>query len=361
MIKKENIKRSIEKSWALTQAAGQWWLSEMSAMIPKDIKERLTPPTENIIISFENADAVVRRFDAQGSTVIRRESLKALEAMDMPLLPSYQTASIALPSENAFIDNFKVPVSARAKLHQAVSFEVKRRSPFRSDDALFDFSAVNNPDRQTLNVEWATIPANLIQRGKIIAQKLGYLPVAVGIAANTNKNLKYVFDRQKHSSPFRLDKPLAIMLLSFALFICVAIYAISARSGQVTEINREVSTLKAEAKQAGDTKAAVDKRLAALSLVASRTNEPKVLGILREVTNLMPNDTWVAEFNLKGNQLELIGYSAAASSLIERFATVPLFDHAHFRAPITPQANKNLERFDIAVTIRNREEGERAE
>jgi general secretion pathway protein L len=362
MLKKEAINNSFYKAKTFAQIGWRWWVSEMAAMIPESIIQKMASPKQSIVISFENANVVVRSFDARGVTEIHRVTLQALEAMDAPLQHAHATASIALPAENAFIDHFKVPMTARAKLRQAVSFEVKRRSPFRTDDALFDFSSTSMPGDKILNVEWATIPEDLIERSKAVAYKLGYFPTAVGIAANSNdKDLKYIFDRQKYSSRRRIGKPFAILAASVVFFVCVAFYAASQRASQAEALNNAASALKVQAQQAEATRESATRLQSALAFVSNRLGEPKVLDILAEVTSVLPNDSWVSEFNLKGNQLELVGYSANASSLIGHFSSTPLFEHAHFLAPITPQPNSNSERFDIAVTITGRQQAEAGE
>ena len=356
---KRAIYNFTRKARAVTAAAGHWWLSELAAMIPAPIRRTILRPADMAVIHIKGSEAVVRHSRAGNVTEIRREPLARLSQVVVSPVPSRRPALVLLDPEISYIDRFKVPAAAQARLRQAVSFEVERRSPFRSKDAPFDFSITGrNDNEKTFDIEWATIPADLVGIAQNNAHKLGYFPVAVGLPDTTQANLKYTFARQKLSRSFHPDRAMTVLLAALALFLGALIYAGHGYLAQAAAAADQIAALKPAAEKAQKTKTSAEAMLKALAVIAARTNEPKVLDVLEGVTTALPDDSWVSEFAINGDQLRLAGYSAAASSLPERLAAIPLFDHPQFRAAITPEAGDKggatIDRFDIGLTISGR-------
>jgi general secretion pathway protein L len=355
-----HIKRFAGAAAAGFSAALHWWLAELTAMLPAKIKQTFIEPRETTIITIARGNAIVSRIDAAGTpTEISRTPVDTLEAEPAIASSSRRIAVAALPPEAAYIGRFQIPAAAQARLRDAVSVEVGRRSPFRGTEALFDFRVDGRADDgKTLEIEWATVPAALVGSAQSTTRRLGYFPAAVGLAPPGHNILQYVFAQERTPLSFRLRPSTAAMIFSFLFLLAALAYATSHRLEQAAALDHEAASLKPTADTAQKTQATAGALQKALASLAQRAAEPRPVDILRAVTDALPDDSWVAEFTLNGNQLRLAGSSAIAPSLPERLAAVPLFDHPQFRAPITPQGNapggKNLDRFDISLMIPSR-------
>ncbi|MBP2685756.1 MAG: Fimbrial assembly family protein [Deltaproteobacteria bacterium] len=85
-------------------------------------------------------------------------------------------------------------------------------------------------------------------------------------------------------------------------------------------------------------------RIATLREEASASGEP--LQILRELTDRLPNGTWLLAFRLEGRKVDIEGFSPSASEIFPALTRDGRFRSVEFGAPITRQAD-NLERFKI--------------
>jgi general secretion pathway protein L len=334
-----------------------WWLSELSFLVPGFIRRGLTEPSNVAIVSVEGTEVAVKRFVSNDNVEVSRYLLDKIDAAALPADSPLGAAKIALPKAAAFVHQFQVPIAAQAKLGQAVAFEVERRSPFRKGDAVFGYSVIGkSDDGRSLNVEWATIPTVAVDKAKIIARKLGYYPVAVGLASDNPKELRQVFFKQKQPVVGKIGTTTILALL---ILVLAGAYALGARLEKAATLQQQVEEVKATAQNAQIARNSTEKMQAALNDVIAHMRYTRPVDIVREVTVTLPKDTWLSQLEIKNDQLKLVGYSASASGLLEKFAKVAIFNHPHFDAPITqanlsPGAESSAEHFDIGMTIHNR-------
>jgi len=85
-------------------------------------------------------------------------------------------------------------------------------------------------------------------------------------------------------------------------------------------------------------------RIAALREEASASGE--TLQILRDLTDRLPNGTWLLALRLEGRKVDIEGLSPSASEIFPALTRDGRFRSVEFGAPITRQAD-NIERFKI--------------
>jgi hypothetical protein len=85
-------------------------------------------------------------------------------------------------------------------------------------------------------------------------------------------------------------------------------------------------------------------RIAALREEASASGE--ALQILRELTDRLPNGTWLLALRMEGRKVDIEGLSPSASEIFPALTRDGRFRSVDFGAPITRQAD-NIERFKI--------------
>lgn len=84
----------------------------------------------------------------------------------------------------------------------------------------------------------------------------------------------------------------------------------------------------------------------AASLREEATASGETLRILKELTDRLPNGTWVLSLRVEGRKVEIEGVSSSASEIFPTLTRDGRFKSVEFGAPITRQAD-NLERFKI--------------
>jgi general secretion pathway protein L len=79
---------------------------------------------------------------------------------------------------------------------------------------------------------------------------------------------------------------------------------------------------------------------------------PLRVAVLSDVARILPDGTWVTELTIEGNKLRFEGFSRSASDLIALFDRSNRFANAQFTAPLTREAQANVERFNLALDIK---------
>ncbi len=84
-------------------------------------------------------------------------------------------------------------------------------------------------------------------------------------------------------------------------------------------------------------------------LAAYRDRWPCAVDTLKEVTDILPQDTWLSSLGLRQQQLTMRGTSADATKVVEALENSPLLSDVHFDAPVVKRGNK--ETFTIVATL----------
>ncbi len=112
-------------------------------------------------------------------------------------------------------------------------------------------------------------------------------------------------------------------------------------------LDAQVAALRPAAERYEETLSDLDDaqgRIAALREEASASGE--ALQILRELTDRLPNGTWLVALRLEGRKIDIEGLSPSASEIFPALTRDGRFRSVDFGAPITRQAD-NIERFKI--------------
>jgi Tfp pilus assembly protein PilN len=78
------------------------------------------------------------------------------------------------------------------------------------------------------------------------------------------------------------------------------------------------------------------------------TSAVRPLPVLRELTDLLPTDTWLTTMSLDGKGVELTGQAAAASALIPLLENSPRLERVEFSSPVTRGRDKEQFRIRAA-------------
>jgi general secretion pathway protein L len=76
-----------------------------------------------------------------------------------------------------------------------------------------------------------------------------------------------------------------------------------------------------------------------------------VIQVLDEVSRVLPDDMWINQLQVRGNELTLMGLADGSSRLIEIINASPLLDDAAFRGSINVDPATGKERFNAQASI----------
>jgi Tfp pilus assembly protein PilN len=145
----------------------------------------------------------------------------------------------------------------------------------------------------------------------------------------------------------------AALLAVLALFLAGA--DIFVRAGQdqniIAALAARAAQLNASAEAVQNIREQVEAGRDGAGFMAAQRLAPSMGAILAEITNRLPDGTWLTGLSYDGHALQLQGYSADASNLVPVFDASKLFTGAAFRAPMTQGPQPNLQQFDLSMDL----------
>jgi Tfp pilus assembly protein PilN len=114
-------------------------------------------------------------------------------------------------------------------------------------------------------------------------------------------------------------------------------------------LNREITRLEPQVRAAEAVARDLERKRKLLgTLTGIETNALRPLPVLRELTDLMPTDTWLTTLSLDQKGVELTGQAAAASALIPLLENSSRLERVEFASPVTRGREKEQFRIRAA-------------
>ncbi len=156
----------------------------------------------------------------------------------------------------------------------------------------------------------------------------------------------------------RKSKPLWVItaLLILALGILVGIYwftPIEIEKKKLQNIENQIASKKVEIKKIDSLKKDIETVYAEINLIQDfKQSKPLDLNIMKELTLLLPKNSWLTRLRISESQINLEGYSPSATILIPKLEGSKLFQKVEFSAPTFRDQRQNMDRFQIKMEIK---------
>jgi general secretion pathway protein L len=367
----------------LSRAAGlfeqflRWWLGELAALVPERVRDTLAGRSEALVVDAAGPEVTVSR--SAGS---RRHELVRVAQPDLahgngpaPALPigrrriaAAREIVLRLPFEKALRKTVVLPAGAESNLHDILHFELDRQTPFRPEEVYFD----HRIHERLANTQRIVVELTVLARAAVdpLLAWLHRAGLEVGRIEGAGPHgddwhcrlpARRETDAGRRSALARMLNPalvvLALLLAGIAVFV-----PIMQQERRLEELRARL----AAEKQNAEATMALEETLADLGAQASYLIDKKqenapVLAIWNEVTRIVPDHSFALELRVREGEVELIGQSEAATSLLDVVEDSPMFHKASFRSPITRGRGGDAERFHLAFEVRPPDVEQRAE
>jgi len=176
------------------------------------------------------------------------------------------------------------------------------------------------------------------------------LALAVAFAARRARQLQLL---PLHLRPRRLTRQQLVALGAVAAAVVLGITALIVpgyrENRRLTVINKRIAALDGEVRAVEQTLQELERKRRLLTTIQSvESTAVRPLPVLRELTELLPNDAWLTTVSLDAKGVELTGQAAAASALIPLLENSPRLERAEFASPVTRGRDK--EQFRIRAS-----------
>jgi general secretion pathway protein L len=159
------------------------------------------------------------------------------------------------------------------------------------------------------------------------------------------------------SSPLERLARWAPWVLLAALAGIALVLPVYQKRAQVIELQPQVNIAAQQAQAADALHQQLDRAQSEYNfLLQKRYAAPTSLQLLNEVTRILPDDTWLQNFELrttsKGKELQLQGETGVAGKMIELFEQSALVTGASFKSPVTQAPGSQGSRFHLGMDVK---------
>lgn len=349
-----------------------WWLGELAALVPERLRRRLAPAIDMLVLLLGDGEAVLRREAGGAAQLLGRVDMRTAADPQHRLAAILRERGLArafargdigvclrLPADRAVRSTLELPLAAEENLDEVIAFELDRHTPFNARQACFAYRLLERDTAaQRLRLDLTVLPRATVDAALALAGRFRLAPDRLDIAdaggAAASGNL---LPAGVPLSPQRVD------LVTYGLAALVAVLAIvavwlplHAERRAAARLEQEFAAATDAAKTAAKLRGEIDDiRKDARFLIDRKEQTPSISKLLLESTRLLPDDTWISEWQLSGSEIQLTGFTRSASALVELLEQSRVFRGTTFRSPVMPDAKTGRERFSLAAQIVGKE------
>jgi len=311
------------------------------------------------------ADETLRLVNHGGTgEEIQRNFLSGIDFEDpeqRKILANASEIRLCLERKKYLIKKVTLPIETEENLREILAFEMDRQTPFTADQVYYDY-VVSDRDKQARTLEVSLILApidrlsyalHLLRDNEISINAIS--PCEEECALFNRVNLLPSELRKKPQKGYRLIN--YFLLLTFILLLLANLaLPVWQKSTYVEALGAELADFKRQSAEVVALREKVDQaKLENRFLESKKIGSLQMLQILNELTMVIPDDTWISNFELRGKTIHLHGQSVASAALIPLIDASPLFRNVSFRSPVTQNKQNNTERFHISAELESRE------
>ena len=145
------------------------------------------------------------------------------------------------------------------------------------------------------------------------------------------------------------------ILLVLALGVLFGIYwmtPIEVEKERLQNIQNLIASKKVEIKKVESLKKEIETVYKEVRLINDfKQSKPLSSNILKELTLVLPKNSWLTRVRVFESQVNIEGYSPSATSLIPKLEASPLFQKVEFSAPTFRDPRQNMDRFQIKMEL----------
>ncbi|PLY14744.1 MAG: hypothetical protein C0631_09470 [Sedimenticola sp.] len=339
----------------LEQGLVHWWLSGLTRCLPQRLKKRRGDKKEYLLDLIGDQAALGMRTES-GVQPVGRISLDLAPAIS-PFDNKSVPVVMQLPTATVLIRHISLPLAVEKNLRDALKYEMDRLTPFSADQVFYDFRVLaRDRERQKFSVELAVV------RKSDITPWIEWLKANGVIATKATSSslweranlLPEQFRAQKKSGTGRQTWVLFTILM--VLCAIALIGPLWKKRAQVIELGEQLNVVRNQADVVVALKDRLDERnLLSGHVIEMRNQYVPAVELLRELTDRLPDDTWVLQLDTRGNRVEVRGESEQATQLISVLEDSPLFNSVTFRSPVVQMPRTDSERFHISMDVEHGE------
>ena len=280
----------------------------------------------------------------------------AVQAQSLRPVAAGRVLTLLLPADMVLRRNLQLPLAAASELHRILGFEVERCTPFQQTEVYLDCRELSRePELNRLHAEFTLVPRSRVDALLGRLQGMGLAPHVLDVHSATGEpcGLNLLPRSQRPAVPgqrwgaIRMLAGVAAVLLLANLYLPLLHQATTLRA-----LERELAVQLQAATQLQSLRTLHTALLARSRFpLEQRKQQPTIIALLAEFTQLLPDDSWLERFSLHEGELQLQGQSSAPAALIQHIENSAYFQGTQFRSPITRNESTHQDHFHISTRL----------
>jgi len=360
----ESFQNQLE-AWRLRlndSALGQflsWWGAELQGLLPRELRVRMLHARRRLILRVTDGDLELSVAEGEARQVLevypldQDARLQQQQVRDLLLERELHEVprELLLTTNEVLIRQVMLPIAAESNLRQALGFEMDRQTPFSVGDVHYDFQVLQRDrDAEQLKVDLAVCPKAVLEASMERLKARGLAPSAVDVERDSvaaGFNLLPVELRYRTVNR-RARVNLGMAAVTGLLLILVMMQSLWLRQHQVEQLEQTIEEVRVEAQRVQGIRQQIeDAAVSAGFMTKRRAESPPAVLVLAEITQILPDSTFLDRLRVWDGTVQLQGKSGNAQQLIETVNSSTLFDNASFKGPTRLDATSGLEIFDL--------------
>jgi len=345
-----------------------WWGENLLACLPQRWRDLIADRNETLLLEQQPGQTVVWRARGRAAAteygrIAQDQPAEAQVAEFRRLRERIEDPTVrtiyCIDAGRVLRRTISLPAAAEENLRQVLSFEMDRQTPFKADQVYFDSRIVSrDASGRTIHVELVLLPRPQLD-AEITTLAGGALALdgvdiwRAGHGGQRSHINLLPPDRRAHRRDLRLPLNLGLAALAVVLLLLAMSKWLDNRAAAVESMREKVNQADAQARQVSDLKRSLVDSIAGANFLADKKrNEPLVVAVLDDLTQRLPDDTFLERMNIENGQLQLQGQSREAAKLIGLLGESPYLSNPNFQGAIQPDPRTSKERFQITAELK---------
>ena len=365
-----------------------WWIGQLAPLVPARMhnvvqRRRLrpvlafgadaavlwVPAVANSHIAYKETARIALSADEAAVTIAGRAAIEGLSPVAKGGRAGPVRIVVALAAGHVLRKTITLPSAIEDNLAQALTYDLDRHTPFKTDEVNFDAIIVGrDPAKREIRVDWAAALKTIVNQVRRRAESWGATVVAVTPASPTGAvplagpllNLLPGAGQARTSSRHSWEIWVPLALIAAAVLFATAL-PLWQKRGYAIALQQQAGQARAQADASGALREELERLIGDYNFALQKKYAfPTALQSIEDVTKLLPDDTWLTQFEMKSTakgkeprrEILVRGESANAGRLISLLEESKLFEQAAPRSPTTKIQPGPGEIFDLGAQLK---------
>jgi len=322
----------------------------------------LPEPLANLWVR-NNANLLFRIGDTSAELLLNAPGHpQTLETVELSRLSSIQSTRlktnrrnvhVLLPSGSYLRKQLTLPLSAQEDLRGVLALEMNRLTPFSTEQVYFDFRILSSePQNQSLSLELAVVQRERVDGWLTLLKRSGFVPRSIGID-NGWHGLNLLLPQLQQALSLKSIWPTFLLATLVLVLGTTAWYLPLLKQQQRLQTFRsQVANLAPQVEEMKKLHWEIEElRTSSQQLIDIRRTTRPIVDIVLELTNLLPNDSWLRHLQVKTGEIVMTGETKREADLLVHLERSPMFKQVRFVSPLTRIPGSPYTRFHLSAAL----------